>query len=82
MFLAWVFAFAAVMAAEVALSRGHPPYAAIMVSPLLAIGVGTLIGAVFWATSRRAPLKAWLLPLGSMLAFVAIVLAGGTSIRG
>lgn len=53
-----------------------------MVSPFLAIAIGTLVGAIFWATSRRAPLKAWLLPLGSMLAFVAIVLAGGTSIRG
>lgn len=27
-FLAWIFAFAAVMAVEVALSRGHPPSAA------------------------------------------------------
>jgi hypothetical protein len=80
--IAWAIGSALVIVIEVGLTRGHAAAALVIGAPLLALGLGAVIGTFVWRMSRSHPVQAAGALAVLVVAFVVAAVLGGAAIRG
>lgn len=80
--IAWAIGAALVIVIMAGLTRGHSPAALVIGSPLLALGLGAVVGTVVWRMSRSHPAQAASVLAVLVVAFVVAAVLGGAAARG
>jgi hypothetical protein len=80
--IAWAIGSAFVIVIEAGLTRGHAAAALAIGAPLLAVGLGAVVGTVVWRMSRSHPVQAAGVLAALVVAFVVAAVLGGAAIRG
>ena len=80
--IAWAIGSAFVIVIEAGLTRGHTAAALAIGAPLLAVGLGAVVGTVVWRMSRSHPVQAAGVLAVLVVAFVVAAVLGGAAIRG
>jgi len=80
--IAWAIGAALVIVIEAGLTRGHAYAALVIGAPLLALGLGAVVGTVVWRMSRLHPVQAASLLAVLVVAFVVAAVLGGAAVRG
>jgi hypothetical protein len=80
--ISWAIGSALVIVIEAGLTRGHGPEAFVISAPLLALGVGAIVGTVVWRMSRSHPVKAAGVLAVLVAAFALAAVLGGAAVRG
>ena len=80
--IAWAIGSALVIVIMAGLSRGHAAAALVIGAPLLAIGLGAVIGTVVWRMSRSHPVQAAGVLAVLVVVFVVAAVLGGAAVRG
>ena len=79
---AWAIGSALVIVIGAGLSRGHAPAAVVIGAPLLALGLGAVVGTVVWRLSRSHPFQVAGVLAVLAAAFVLAAVLGGVAVRG
>ena len=80
--ITWAIAVALVIVIEAGLTRGHAAPALVIGAPLLALGLGTVVGTVVWRMSRSHPVRAVGVLAVLFAAFGVAAVVGGAAVRG
>jgi hypothetical protein len=80
--IAWATGSALVIVIVVGLIRGHAAAAVVIGAPLLALGLGAVVGTVVWRMSRSHPVQAAGVLVVLVAAFVMAAVLGGAAVRG
>jgi hypothetical protein len=80
--IAWAIGSALVIVIEAGLTRGHAPVALVIAAPLLALGLGAIVGTVVWRMSRSHPFQAAGVLAVLVAAFAIAAVLGGAAVRG
>ena len=80
--IAWAIGSALVIVVEAGLTRGHAAGALVIGAPLLALGLGVVVGTVVWRISRLHPFQAAGVLAVLVAAFVMAAVLSGAAVRG
>ena len=80
--IAWAIGSALVIVIEAGLTRGHAPVAVVIGAPLLALGLGAIVGTVVWRMSRSHPFRVASVLAVLVAAFAVAAVLGGAAVRG
>jgi hypothetical protein len=80
--IAWAIGSALVIVIEAGLTRGHAPVAVVIGAPLLALGLGAIVGTVVWRMSRSHPFRVAGVLAVLVAAFAVAAVLGGAAVRG
>ena len=81
-FIAWAIGSALVVVIEAGLTRGHAPVAVVFGAPLMALGLGAIVGTVVWRMSRSHPFQVAGALAVLVAAFAVAAVLGGAAVRG
>jgi hypothetical protein len=73
---------ALVIVIEAGLTRGHAPVAVVIGAPLLALGLGAIVGTIVWRMSRSHPFRVAVVLAVLVAAFAVAAVLGGAAVRG
>jgi len=80
--IAWAIGAALVIVVEAGLTRGHAAAPMVIGAPLLAIGLGAVVGTVVWRMSRSHPVQAAGVLAVLVVVFVVAADLSGIAVRG
>jgi len=80
--IAWAMGSALVIVIEAGLTRGHAPVAVVIGAPLLALGLGAIVGTIVWRMSRSHPFRVAVVLAVLVAAFAVAAVLGGAAVRG
>jgi hypothetical protein len=80
--IAWAIGSALVIVIEAGLTGGHAPVELVIGAPLLAVGLGAIVGTVVWRMSRSHPVQAAGVLVVLVAAFALAAVLGGVAVRG
>ena len=80
--LAWAIGSALVIVIEAGLTRGHAPVTLVIAAPLVALGLGAIVGTVVWRMSRSHPFQVVGVLAVLVATFALAAVLGGVAVRG
>ena len=80
--IAWAIGSALAIVIVAGLTGGHTAAALVVGAPLLALGLGAVVGTVVWRMSRLHPVQAASLLAVLVVVFVVAAVLSGASVRG
>jgi hypothetical protein len=80
--IAWAIGSALVIVIEAGLTRGHAPVALVIGAPLVALGLGAIVGTVVWRMSRSHPFQVVGVLAVLVATFALAAVLGGVAVRG
>ena len=80
--IAWAIGSALVIVIEAGVTRGHAPAALVIGAPLLALGLGAIVGTIVWRMSRSHPVQAAGVLAVLVAVFAMAAVLGGAAVRG
>ena len=80
--IAWAIGSALVIVIEAGVTRGHAPVAVVIGAPLLALGLGAIVGTVVWQMSRSHPFRVAGIIAVLAAAFAVVAVLSGAAVRG